>query len=288
MENLFVSSSHNQLSFRLGKSEEIKLRMKVKLFLLTVFIFASVCGSAQTPVDSIVNKGPRIITCGYPGVLSQFGGSDSGFLEYLKANIKYPEQERKDSIQGTVYISFVIEADGSVTNVVEMKGVPGGPGLTTEAIRVISGMPKWKPAMEDGKPVRMEMKQPVRYRLSDKTETKSEKIISCGPQIPEDSLGSIFRETQRRAECPVSWNEYINAKIPADQKAACDALNLYVSFIVLEDGQLVNVQLRKENENCSLIERSVLKAICEMPKWKPGAFNNNPVKSRVSMVVTIN
>jgi protein TonB len=95
--------------------------------------------------------------------MPDFAGA--GFQAYLKNNIKYPVIEKEAGKQGTVYVSFVVEKDGSITNVKEAKGVPGAPGLTKEAIRVISAMPKWKPGLMNGHPVRIEMKQPVRFVL---------------------------------------------------------------------------------------------------------------------------
>lgn len=256
--------------------------------LFVVFILISVCAIAQSAVDSTAGiKNPRkTVICGYPGLLPEFV-YPSGFFGYMKANTHYPAEEKKNGIQGTVYISFVIDTDGTVTNVKERKGVTGGPGLTIEAIRVISGMPNWKPGIEDGKAVRYEMTQPVRFVLTENTETKQENIISYGPQLREDSLGFIFDYPEHKAECQVPWNEYINKTIPADQKSACGPIQIYISFIVLENGKLVNVQMKKGNENCITLKQSVLKAVYEMPNWKPGSFKTNPVVSRVSMEVGI-
>jgi len=63
--------------------------------------------------------------------------------EYLSKNIKYPKKEQKKGITGTVYINFIVEKDGTVSNAKVLRGVDGGPGLEEEALRVISHMPKW-------------------------------------------------------------------------------------------------------------------------------------------------
>ncbi len=85
--------------------------------------------------------------------------------EYLSLNTNYPQFEKEQGKQGTVYVSFIIEKDGSVSNVEVAKGVPGAPGLGREAVRVIKAMPKWTPATRNGKPVRLQMTIPVKFVL---------------------------------------------------------------------------------------------------------------------------
>ena len=85
--------------------------------------------------------------------------------EYLSNNIKYPKKEQKNNITGTVYIKFIIERDGSISNVTVLKGVSGGPGLDAEAVSVISNMPKWRPGMQNGQAVRVSYNIPIRFTL---------------------------------------------------------------------------------------------------------------------------
>jgi len=84
---------------------------------------------------------------------------------YLANNIKYPEKERNSNITGTVFITFVVEKDGSVSGVKVLRGVPGGPGLDAEAVRVITATPKWKPGQQNGQPVRVQYSIPIRFKL---------------------------------------------------------------------------------------------------------------------------
>ena len=97
-------------------------------------------------------------------VMPDFSGKD-GFQSYLKKNVRYPFAEKDQGKQGTVYVSFVIEKDGTIANVKAAKEVEGAPGFTKEAIRLISIMPKWTPGMMNGYPVRIEITQPVRFTL---------------------------------------------------------------------------------------------------------------------------
>ena len=93
----------------------------------------------------------------------QFPGGLQALLDYLHDNIKYPESCRRDSIQGRVIISFVVEKDGSINSAEIVKGVHEQ--LDAEALRVIDAMPKWKPGKQRGKTVRVKYAIPVNFRL---------------------------------------------------------------------------------------------------------------------------
>ena len=93
----------------------------------------------------------------------QFPGGLQALYDYLHDNIKYPESCRRDSIQGRVIISFVVEKDGSINSAEIVKGVHEQ--LDAEALRVIDAMPKWKPGKQRGKTVRVKYAIPVNFRL---------------------------------------------------------------------------------------------------------------------------
>jgi len=93
-----------------------------------------------------------------------FPGGDTGRMNYLNNNIIYPHEARMKGIQGRVFISFVIEADGSVTNVEVIRGIGGG--CDEEAAYVVSQMPKWKPGFQRGKAVRVQFTMSILFRLN--------------------------------------------------------------------------------------------------------------------------
>ncbi|MBP5540204.1 MAG: M56 family metallopeptidase [Bacteroidales bacterium] len=93
----------------------------------------------------------------------EFPGGMEALIKYLSENIKYPEQAKKDKIQGKVYISFVVEKDGSVADAKVLRGIGGG--CDEEALRVVKGMPKWNPATVNGKPVNVQYALPVIFKL---------------------------------------------------------------------------------------------------------------------------
>ncbi len=101
----------------------------------------------------------------YVGEPPSFPGGEPALNAYLKSNINYPEQEKDAGVQGKVYLSFTVEKDGSIVNVTQVKGVSGGPGLTKEALRVVRGMPAWKPGKNNGKTVRCTFTIPINFTI---------------------------------------------------------------------------------------------------------------------------
>ena len=92
-----------------------------------------------------------------------FPGGQDGYVKFLVENIKYPAEAMKKSVMGTVYISFVVEKDGSVTDVKVLRGI--GSGCDEEAVRVVKMMPKWNPGEEKGKPVAVQYNLPIKFKL---------------------------------------------------------------------------------------------------------------------------
>lgn len=100
--------------------------------------------------------------------MPQFPGDLQDLKDYLAENINYPKEARMKGVQGRVLVSFVVERDGSISNVKAMQGI--GSGCDEEAVRVIESMPKWKPGKQSGKLVRVSCVLPVVFELTDNTE----------------------------------------------------------------------------------------------------------------------
>ena len=90
-------------------------------------------------------------------------GGMPGLMKYLGANIKYPEEAKKNKIEGRVIIQFVVAKDGSIKDATILRSV--SPELDAEALRVINAMPNWKPGMQKGKPVNVKFTIPVTFKL---------------------------------------------------------------------------------------------------------------------------
>ncbi|MDL2305381.1 energy transducer TonB [Bacteroides sp. OttesenSCG-928-D19] len=95
--------------------------------------------------------------------MPEFPGGTGALFAYLSKNMKYPVISQENNVQGKVIVQFVVDKDGSISNVVVARGVD--PYLDKEAIRVIQSMPKWKPGMQRNTPVRVRYTVPVTFRL---------------------------------------------------------------------------------------------------------------------------
>ena len=93
----------------------------------------------------------------------EFPGGEDALLDYLKRNIVYPKNALDNHITGTVVVKFVIEKDGSLSKVAVLRDIGGGCG--EEAKRIVNNMPRWKPGLKNGKPVRVEFTIPVQFQI---------------------------------------------------------------------------------------------------------------------------
>lgn len=95
--------------------------------------------------------------------MPSFPGGSEALMRFLNENVRYPAVAEDNGIQGRVIVEFVVERDGSITDVRVAKSVD--PLLDKEAVRVLRSMPKWKPGTQNGKPVRVKYTTPVTFRL---------------------------------------------------------------------------------------------------------------------------
>lgn len=95
-----------------------------------------------------------------------FPGGDQALMQFLSDNLTYPTAAREAGIQGVVFVSFVVEKNGQLSNIRILRGIEGGGSLEQEAIRVISAMPAWNPGMQRGEAVRVQFNLPIRFVLN--------------------------------------------------------------------------------------------------------------------------
>ena len=95
--------------------------------------------------------------------MPSFPGGNSALMEYLQQNVKYPVVAQENGVQGRVVVSFVVEKDGSITDVKVVRSVD--PSLDKEAARVVKSMPRWIPGKQNGSAVRVKYNVPVSFRL---------------------------------------------------------------------------------------------------------------------------
>jgi protein TonB len=99
----------------------------------------------------------------FPEVMPHFPGGEEALFRFLRNNVRYPAAAREAGISGTVFLAFVVERDGSITDVEVLRGVGGG--CSEEAVRVVKMMPVWNPGIQSGRYVRVKFTMPVKFIL---------------------------------------------------------------------------------------------------------------------------
>ena len=142
--------------------------MKNNIFLIMFLTFGVMLNAnAQVNNDNVVKDSVGATSSTDP-VFSfteespQFPGGMDAMMSFINGEIRYPEEAREKGITGTMLVEFVVEKDGSVSNV-KVK-VPLFPECDNEAIRVITAMPRWKPGKNNGEPVRCFYQVPIMFR----------------------------------------------------------------------------------------------------------------------------
>lgn len=150
----------------------------MKKILLLCFLLVQIVVQAQTTKDTPPAEDTSLYS--WTDESPEFPGGEGAMRTYIMQHCKYPEYEKNKDIEGIVWVGLIVEKDGSISKISIIRGVTGGDGLSKEAIRVISDMPKFKPGKMNGKTVRCTWQIPFKFSLPGSTNTDSTKTIQHG------------------------------------------------------------------------------------------------------------
>ena len=204
-------------------------------------------------------------------VLPEFPGGQKAMMQWIAQNIQYPKEAAKANIEGSVIVSFFVEKDGSITNVEVIKSVHEL--LDKEALRVVNAMPKWKPGMENGQPVRTRFFIPVSFKSQQSAEAKEE-VSEFLEDMPEFPGGK---------KAMMQWIAQ-NIQYPKEAVDGHIEGRVVVSFIVEKDGSISNAEVKRSIHES--LDKEALRVVNAMPKWKPGMENGQPVRARFHIPVS--
>lgn len=204
-------------------------------------------------------------------------GGMSGLMQFLSKNIQYPINAQKNHTQGRVTVQFVVNKDGSISEPKIIRGVD--PDLDGEAIRVISLMPKWKPGMQKGQPVRVKYTVPVMFRLSDDGQKEEYKPI---PKIDETVVVGYASKQAPAEEDPVfevvenmpefaggmgGLMQYLskNIKYPVEAQKAGIQGRVIMQVIIDKNGNVTNPKVTQPVD--PLLDTEAIRVTASMPKW---------------------
>lgn len=222
-------------------------------------------------------------------------GGMSGLMQFLSKNIQYPINAQKNHTQGRVTVQFVVNKDGSISEPKIIRGVD--PDLDGEAIRVISLMPKWKPGMQKGQPVRVKYTVPVMFRLSDDGQKEEYKPI---PKIDETVVVGYASKQAPAEEDPVfevvenmpefaggmgGLMQYLskNIKYPVEAQKAGIQGRVTMQVIIDKNGNVTNPKVTQPVD--PLLDTEAIRVTASMPKWKPGTQRGMPVNVKYTFPI---
>lgn len=204
-----------------------------------------------------------------------FPGGEQAMMKFLVDHLKYPEFERDNCIQGTVIVQFIVEKDGSVSNVQVIKGISSG--LNDESVRVVKNFPKWEPARQKRNPVRIVMNLPIKFKIED-----------CVPMNTDIYDTIVYDKSSPMPGFPggpVMLNKYLkeNLKYPKTENKNGVKGTVVLGFVVEKNGVLNNIVIEKGVT--SDINAEAIRLVKEMPLWSPGKINGKIVRVKTLLEI---
>ena len=177
----------------------------------------------------------------------EFPGGMKELMKWFSENINYPEEAAKAGVQGRVFVRFVVHKDGSISSPEILRSL-GNELLDTEALRVVSSMPKWKPGMQGGKAVNVWFTLPVIFKLQGKPADGEITNLEVTVTREDGSVASsvAYDMVEVQPEFPGGMGELYkymakNVKYPKEARDINAQGRVIVDFVVMADGSISNI-----------------------------------------------
>ena len=217
--------------------------------------------------------------------MPQFPGGEQALMEFVAKSVVYPEEAKEKNISGRVFVSFVVEKDGSVSNVKVLRGIGGG--CDEEAVRVIKSMPKWQPGKMKGEPVRVSYQIPFNFKLDNEPTppARQSDVSSANMKPDENGVFQIVEEMPQYPGGEAAMMEYVakNVVYPKEAQEKGISGRVFVGFVIEKDGSIGEVKLlRGIGGGC---DEEAIRVVQGMPKWKPGKMKGEAVRVSYQMPI---
>jgi TonB family protein len=226
--------------------------------------------------------------------LASFPGGTVACYRWLSDHIKYPEECKEKGIEGEVTVLFVVEKDGSISDIKAQHSTDEA--FVKEVTRVVSSMPKWKPAKVNGEVVRSRMHFPINFGFTDKEKkmvyfkigkgSLSQEITSVtgqGTPSGEVTDDNIYSDPETNASFPGGMEALYkwiseNLRYPEECKANNIQGRVIVQFVIDTDGSITEIKAIRSPDD--VLSQEAIRVLSAMPKWKPATSDGkNPVRS---------
>jgi len=220
--------------------------------------------------------------------MPSFGSGDANdFRAWISANLQYPKVAAENGIQGRVFVEYIVEKDGSITNVKVLRGVD--PSLDREAIRVVESSPKWNSGKQRGKPVRVTYTFPITFALDgtkDLNQMQAASNIVTVPQVSDDEVFMVVEQMPNFGGGNAQeFRTWVAANMKYPEEAAKNGIKgrVFVEFIVEKDGSISNTKVLRGVE--PTLDKEAIRVVELSPKWNPGKQNGKPVRVKYAFPI---
>ncbi len=206
------------------------------------------------------------------------GGMDK-FYGYLKSTMVYPTEAKANKVEGKVFLSFVVETDGSLSDIkVERKL---GYGTDEEAVRVLKASPAWTPGIQNGSKVRVKYNIPISFSLG-----QNPSIINGNDTPAQENKVYDFISLEQQPSFPGGMDKFYaylsrTVKYPAEAQKLNKQGNVFLSFVVEKDGTLTDIKVER-GVGFGLDEEAI-RVLKASPKWIPGIQKGKKVRVKYNI-----
>lgn len=224
-----------------------------------------------------------------------FPGGQTGLMEFIAKNLRYPVKAQKEGIQGRVIARFIVEKDGSVSNLAVARRSASSE-LDAEAIRVLSTMPKWTPGKQRGKEVRVKYTVPIAFRLSgpeveEIKDSKLMEVVVVG-YAPKDDIITpevVLESAEIMPKYPGGASglmSYLarNIKYPFDAQQSKTQGRVVIQMIVNKDGHVISPKVIQSVSPS--LDAEAIRVVMGMPRWEPGKNDGQTVAVQYTLLIT--
>jgi len=198
--------------------------------------------------------------------MPEFPGGQSALKDFISQSVNYPEDARKNGIQGRVYVQFVVSKDGSVKDATVIRGVDSS--LDNEALRVVNTMPLWKPGKQRGEAVDVAFTVPIGFALS-----SDDTVFFIVDEMPEFPGGDK------------ALREFVANSVRYPQQAQKDSIQgkVFVSFVVAKDGLVKDGKVVRGVH--PFLDEEALRVVNALPLWTPGKQRDQAVNVQYTIPI---
>jgi len=236
--------------------------MKKPLLLIAFLLLLSVISKAQTTKkDSVffaVEQEP------------EFKGGD--FMSFVAKNIRYPANSARNHIQGKVFVQFIIQKDGKLSDATIIRSV--SPDIDAEALKVVNSSPPWKPGIQNGRPVPVSFTIPITFRLNLPVQKPDSSASVHTDAMSNDT--TIYNNPEVVAQFPGGLQKFFLDYIRNNEKSKNNEGTVRVAFVIEKDGSITNIKITQSLSESA--DKETIRLITQSPKWISAMQGGKPVR----------